>query len=98
MSLPIGSCRGCLIRRIIVVTSLMFLAPTPALAGMPTFLLTDMARMRIQTISFFLIGILLSSALIQWIWNSLRKDFAVLARIGSSPAPTTKPISMTAKS
>lgn len=86
MSLPIAPCRGRLIRRIIVVTSLVLLAPSPALAGMPTFVLTDMARMRIQTISFFLIGILLSSALIQWIWNSLRKDFAVLPRLSYSKA------------
>jgi hypothetical protein len=48
---------------------------------MPTILLTDMARMRIQTISFFLLGLLLSSKLIQWIWNSLGKDFTVLPRL-----------------
>jgi len=55
--------------------------PAPALAGMPTVLLTDMARMRIQTISFFLLGLLLSSKLIQWIWNSLGKDFTLLPRL-----------------
>jgi len=61
--------------------ALIFLSPAPAHAGMPTVLLTDMARMRIQTISFFLLGLLLSSKFIQWIWNSLGKDFTLLPRL-----------------
>src|SRR5947209_3675384 len=81
---------NCLSRRhlskTLVGLGLLLLAPTPAHAGMPTFLLTDMARMRIQTISFFLLGLLLSSALIQWIWNSLRKDFTVLPRLSYAKA------------
>jgi hypothetical protein len=60
---------------------LLLLNPAPAVAGMPSVDLNDMARMRIQTISFFLLGLLLSSKLIQWIWNSLGKDFAVLPRL-----------------
>jgi len=61
--------------------AVFFLNPATAHAGMPTVLLTDMARMRIQTISFFLLGLLLSSKLIQWIWNSLGKDFTQLPRL-----------------
>src|SRR5437667_12653416 len=66
---------------LLVGFALVLLDPAPAHAGMPTILLTDMARMRIQTISFFLIGLLLSSGLIQWVWNSLGKDFAILPRL-----------------
>ena len=79
--LPINRGRGRHMPRTVIGISLMFLAPAPAHAGMPTILLTDMARMRIQTISFFLIGLLLSSGLIQWVWNSLGKDFAILPRL-----------------
>jgi hypothetical protein len=48
---------------------------------MPTISLSDLARMRIQGISFFLAGLLASAGLIQWIWNGLRKDFALLPRL-----------------
>ncbi len=52
------------------------LAPArTALAGMPVVLLNDLARMRIQTISFFLLCFLLSSWGIQRIWNAARRDF-----------------------
>jgi hypothetical protein len=84
--LPINRGRGRHIPRTVIGISLLLLAPAPAHAGMPTILLTDMARMRIQTISFFLLGILLSSAFIQWIWNSLRKDFTVLPRLSYAKA------------
>src|SRR5262249_59823003 len=55
--------------------------PDVAWAGMPTIHLTDMARMRVQTISFFLFGLLASAGLIQFIWNRLRLDFTVLPRL-----------------
>ncbi len=50
-------------------------------AGMPTFHLTDMASMRIQTISFFLMGLLIASGFIQRLWNYLHKDFSFLPRL-----------------
>jgi hypothetical protein len=46
-----------------------------ALAGMPVILLNDLARMRIQTISFFLLCLLICSWVIGKIWNALRADF-----------------------
>jgi hypothetical protein len=42
-------------------------------AGMPTVTLNDAAAMRVQTISFFLLCFLLSSLLIQVVWNVLSK-------------------------
>jgi hypothetical protein len=55
--------------------------PSLVLAGMPSFRLTDMAEMRLQSISFFLVGFLLCAGLIQLLWNWLRKDFAALPRL-----------------
>jgi hypothetical protein len=45
-----------------------------ALAGMPSLTLSDVARMRVQTISFFLGVILLSAWIVRLLWNLLRKD------------------------
>ena len=49
--------------------------------GMPSISLTDIASLRLQAISFFLVGFLLSAAIIRWIWNSLAKDFSFLPRV-----------------
>jgi hypothetical protein len=56
-------------------------APAAAEAGMPTVTLTDLARVRLQTISFFLVGFLLCAFLIQLLWNGLRRDFKSLPRL-----------------
>lgn len=50
-------------------------------AGMPSISLTDIASLRLQAISFFLVGFLLSAAIVRWIWNSLAKDFSFLPRL-----------------
>jgi len=42
---------------------------------MPSITLTDLARMRVQTISFFLVCFLACSWAVQRIWNSLGRDF-----------------------
>ncbi len=57
-----------------------------ALAGMPVALLSDVARMRLQTISFFLLCFLLSSWGVQMIWNAARKDFPRLPRLSFARA------------
>jgi hypothetical protein len=49
--------------------------PTVVWAGMPSFTLTDAASMRLEVISFFGLAFLACSAVIRWIWNSLRTDF-----------------------
>lgn len=51
------------------------------LAGMPSVDLTDMAKVRISTISFFLMVFLVSAFVIWRIWNSLQVDFPKLPRI-----------------
>ncbi|MEM7247576.1 MAG: hypothetical protein AAF533_19725 [Acidobacteriota bacterium] len=54
------------------------LLPTPAQAGMPVWLLSEMATVRLEVISFFLVTFLLASKGVQLLWNSLRKDFTSL--------------------
>src|SRR5262245_51001540 len=57
-------------------------APAVAHAGMPAILLSDPARLRVQTISFFLLGFLLSAWGVQSIWNRLGREFPRLPRVG----------------
>ena len=47
-------------------------------AGMPSITLTDMAVLRLQAVSFFLLGIVLSAWAVRALWNSLRRDFPQL--------------------
>ena len=54
----------------------------PAYAGMPApFVLRDVARMRIEVISFFIVALLFAAAAIQFLWNMLRQDFTRLPRL-----------------
>ncbi|HEX6986596.1 MAG TPA: hypothetical protein VF170_14535 [Planctomycetaceae bacterium] len=61
-----------------------------AVAGMPAPLpsdfetvrrLTDSAHERVQAISFFVAGVLLSALLVRWLWNGVRRDFPRLPRL-----------------
>jgi hypothetical protein len=47
-------------------------------AGMPSLSLTDLARMRLESISFFLLGLLVSALVNKLLWNWLRRDFSRL--------------------
>ena len=53
----------------------------PALAGMPSYTLTDVARMRLETISFFTVAFLVFAALVKLLWNCLAADFPKLPRM-----------------
>jgi hypothetical protein len=48
------------------------------LAGMPSLSLTDIAALRMQSISFFLLVLLLCAWGVMALWNALRKDFPKL--------------------
>lgn len=63
------------------------LLPGPASAGMPDTSLYDIAKVvtlsehaewRLQGISFFLMGVLLSALALKFLWNHLAKDFKFL--------------------
>jgi hypothetical protein len=51
------------------------------LAGMPSFSLTDVAKLRLDAISFFLVVIFVSAWGVKLIWNALAKDFPKLPRM-----------------
>lgn len=69
-------------RRVLLQSAVVALfLPGQALAGMPMIRLTDLARMRFQSLSFFLVGFLLCSFLIQRLWNWLGRDFPTLPRL-----------------
>src|SRR5438105_3026254 len=74
-------------KRIAFVSIALFLiAPSPAQAGMPSFTLTDLAKMRLETISFFLMVFLLSAGAVKLLWNWLRRDFPRLPRLNYARA------------
>jgi hypothetical protein len=56
-------------------------APVVARAGMamPTF--TDIARARLDVLSFFLVGYLVLAFVYQWLWNSFARDFSRMPRL-----------------
>ncbi len=53
------------------------------LAGMPVpmWILTEVGKARLSSISFFLMGLLLSGLLLRWMWNWLQADFPKLPRL-----------------
>lgn len=57
------------------------LTATKAWAGMPSPVLSDWAEIRIETISFFIVVILLGAGVVCLLWNSLAKDFTALPRL-----------------
>jgi len=70
--------------RVGLFNAALLLSPRMAAAGMPTITLSDFARMRFQTISFFLVAILCSAWLVRTMWNSLAADFEKLPRLSYS--------------
>jgi len=68
-------------RGLLIASAAIMCGPSAAQAGMPSITLTDLARLRVQTISFFLVGLLFSSWLVQLLWNYLRRDFVILPRL-----------------
>ena len=58
--------------------------PFPAHAGMTVYDLTDVARLRLEDISFFLVLLLLATFGIRFLWNVFARDFPRLPR-GSLP-------------
>ena len=73
--------------RIGLSAAVLVLAGTStAHAGMPSITLTDLARARFDSISFFLILLLLLAWLVKGLWNYLAKDFQKLPRMSYGKA------------
>jgi hypothetical protein len=82
----------------ILLLALLFLGqPSAATAGMPSPLPTDVERYlvwrvndsilgRVQAISFFLLALLICTAVVRWLWNALQKDFPLLPRLSYGKA------------
>lgn len=51
------------------------------MAGMPSPQLTDVAKARLDVISFFIFAYLLCAVVFRWLWNLLAKDFAWMPRL-----------------
>ena len=60
---------------------MVLLAGGTAHAGMPSFDLSDIAKARFDTISFFLALILLLALCVKGLWNALAKDFQKMPRL-----------------
>jgi hypothetical protein len=68
-------------RRVAVVLLGCAMLAAPARAGMPSLTLTDVARMRVEVISFFLLVFLLAAWAVMGLWNGLRRDFPRFPRM-----------------
>lgn len=66
---------------LLIIVFLILAQAEFAWAGMPSIILTDLARMRVQTISFFLLGVLACAWAVRRIWNALGRDFPRLPRL-----------------
>ena len=60
-------------KKYIIIVILCF--PISSYAGMPTISLTDIAKFHLDSISFFLMVILLATWGVKLLWNYFRKDF-----------------------
>lgn len=60
------------------VTGILVMLPGVVMAGMPMAEVTDLAKMRLSTISFFLVLLVLSAVVLRWLWNGLVKEFPKL--------------------
>jgi hypothetical protein len=67
--------------RLIAIAAILLGRPSVASAGMPGVTLTDIAMMRLEAISFFLLCFLVCSWIVRGIWNSARKDFPRLPHL-----------------
>ncbi|HTU20636.1 MAG TPA: hypothetical protein VMG10_21425 [Gemmataceae bacterium] len=76
----------------LILTLLLFGQPSFAFAGMPAPLPTNVERYvawtvnatilaRVQAISFFLLVLLICTAVVKWLWNYLQRDFPKLPRL-----------------
>lgn len=64
----------------------ILLGPAVARAGMPSVTLTEIARMRVEAISFFGACVLACAWVIQRVWNGLRRDFPRLPELSFDKA------------
>jgi hypothetical protein len=64
-----------------VTVAVVLLLPAAAQAGMPSVSFSDWAALRFETLSFFVLVLLLATAVVRWLWNILAADFPKLPRL-----------------
>jgi hypothetical protein len=64
----------------------LLLTPAVALAGMPSIMLTDLARSRMEAISFFAVVFLAVVFAVKALWNRLQRDVPRLPKLGFGSA------------
>lgn len=79
-----------LIRLGLLAIAICLLLPGTSSAGMPSALPSDLPMIlrlnaephqRLQAISFFLLGLLVSTLVVKVLWNTLARDFSWLSRL-----------------
>jgi hypothetical protein len=68
------------------LATLALLAPATALAGMPSFVLTEVTTFRLQALSFFALVFLAVVLAVKALWNRLQRDVPRLPRLGFKSA------------
>jgi hypothetical protein len=67
---------------LIAAVCVVLVVSLPAQAGMPApYTLRELAKLRIEAISFFLLVFALCAGLVMWIWNMLRAEDSRLPRL-----------------
>ncbi|HVA50319.1 MAG TPA: hypothetical protein VNH11_28450 [Pirellulales bacterium] len=69
------------VRRLLLAVLAIVAVPSVALAGMPGLTFTDIASLRLEAISFFLVGFLVCAWFIQLLWNGVLRELARLPRL-----------------
>lgn len=78
------------VRRVVIAALWCLVVCPRAQAGMPSVTLADvkrelslsnLTRLRLESISFFLLALMICAGVIQFLWNWLRKDFPILPRL-----------------
>ncbi|MGC4031756.1 MAG: hypothetical protein QM754_08495 [Tepidisphaeraceae bacterium] len=64
-----------------IAAGLRMMPPMHLLAGMPSFTLTDVAKMRLDSISLFLAILFLHAWGIKGLWNAIAADFPSLPKM-----------------
>lgn len=67
--------------KLIAVGSVFSVIEASAVAGMPAITFTDLAAFRLQSASFFCVVLLLSAAIVRWVWNSFANEFPRLPKL-----------------
>lgn len=75
-------------RLLFMVAAGLACMPAVAQAGMPgvEYTISEVAKMRLEALSFFVAGFFLAALGVKWLWNHLASEFTMLPRISYGKA------------